>query len=140
MSTRHMWYLFFSLSLKSSIYLPTTTSECYSAVSLLFWTIQVIILYLHPRYETELNEIGPNFSPFLSEKCTCRIYLFFFFHKKYRKAFLQRKWNIFFSDKLPLHCIFHEKKIHAVWNQAPFEAIPLPFLLSLFSFRTSCGW
>ncbi|KAI4570145.1 hypothetical protein MJT46_007439 [Ovis ammon polii x Ovis aries] len=35
--------------LKSSIYLPTATSERYSAVSLLFWTIQVIILYLHPR-------------------------------------------------------------------------------------------
>ncbi|KAI4584609.1 hypothetical protein MJG53_007888 [Ovis ammon polii x Ovis aries] len=36
-------------NLKSSIYLPTATSERYSAVSLLFWTIQVIILYLHPR-------------------------------------------------------------------------------------------
>lgn len=32
------------------------------------------------------------------------------------------------------------KERHAVKNQAPFEAILLPFLLILFSFRTSFGW
>ncbi|KAI4540882.1 hypothetical protein MG293_008024, partial [Ovis ammon polii] len=66
--------------LKSSIYLPTATSERYSAVSLLFWTIQVIILYLHPRHEPILkpfllccDSFNPSPGPFFSDPASSSV-------------------------------------------------------------------
>lgn len=46
-----------------SAYLLPTTVECLSAITLLSWTIRVIILSLYYRCERQLSEIGPNISP-----------------------------------------------------------------------------
>lgn len=46
--------------------------------------------------------------------------MWFFFYEKYRKSFLQRKWNIFLSDKLPLRFYFF------LWKKFTLYRIKFP--------------
>lgn len=107
-------------------------------IPLLSWTIQIIILYLYPRYEGELNEIGPTifFFFFLSEKAYMQEGISYFFHEKYRKSFcIESIENGIFSLVTSFHYAFI---LFFSWKEFMLFRIRLPLKLCHSPFYQFC--